>query len=439
MHDPNEDAIQRLEEWETILRGAAAIDRIKAARKLPSEPVPKHMDHPLLRSPLFAADAIVYLQPVLVDAIGANLPEDAWEYLSVPIQGTSNSIDVKNTPEYHIIREGHRGYNILEVLTTERSYVKDLTLIHIKLRGLLQEKNIVQQISLNKIFAGMEELYTLHTKFLARLEEILSPEQWISEESTLATIFLQFKEDMSQIYILYINSYSAAKKQLSDEENSNPDFKKFLAELQKTEEFRHSLKDLLVRPMQRMTKYPLLIREIDKRTPPEHPDAANLKSALEAMSDLASTVNNKMAEMVKVMALFEAFDATLNCPPTLLTSLRRCLISIDAQDRAGKQLHLFLCSDLLMVVSLQQKVFRRGDQKYRFVRWLDLLEMTVDDNVAPDVFRITLVEEPRNGSLTTPGSARIHEFKIDSTYPGSRRNDFMTSLMAELQRTRQGG
>ncbi|KAJ3106639.1 Protein T2 [Phlyctochytrium bullatum] len=383
---------------------------------------------------------------------------DAVQLLIEDVDGTSSSIDANNTPDNHIIHDDYRGHAILEVLTTERKYVDDLK----RLRGLLEEIKIMKQFSMSKIFAVIEELYILHTRFLARLEEMQSPKRWDSSGSMLATIFLQFvslcflllsilprpvvvhnkapqKEDMCQTYIQYVKIYWDAKKQLDDEENTNPDFKKFLAELQKTEGFGHSLKDLLVRPMQRYIKYPLLIREIYKRTPPEHPDAANLKSALEAMSDLASTVNNKMAEMVKVMALFEAFDATLNCPPTLLTSMRRCLISIDAQDRAGKQVHLFLCSDLLMVVSLQQKVFRRGDQKYRFVRWLDLLEMTVDDNVAPDVFRITLVEEPRNGSLTTPGSARIHEFRIESSYPSSRRDDFMTAFMDALQGVKQRG
>ncbi|KAJ3099829.1 hypothetical protein HDU96_010550 [Phlyctochytrium bullatum] len=437
---------RRFDELDVIQKAAQALAKLGTHHgAFDTEPMPKAMDPPLLRSPLFSADPILFLNPHLTDAIGGVLPEDAWEYISIPIQSSSQSVDVPNTPEYHIIKEGHRGYAIYEVLTTERTYVKDLAIIHITVRKMLQERNIISNISMNKIFSGMEELYLLHGRFLQRLEEILSPEHWSSEDSSLATIFLDYRfnkvlwemqrEEMARYYIIYINNYSAATKQISHEETNNPEFKKFLVDCQKSNEIKHGLKDLLVRPMQRMTKYPLLIREIHKHTSKEHPDGPNLKNALEAMSNLAATVNNKMAEMVKLISLFTAFDATLNCPPTLLSANRRCLISIDALDKANKPIHLFLCSDLLMVVTLQTKVFKQSQHKYKFLRWLDLLECAVEE-LQNDVVKITLSEEPRQGSLTTPGSARVHEYKIDSLDPGSRRVDFMRALFQELKRIR---
>ncbi|KAI8849910.1 Dbl homology domain-containing protein [Chytridium lagenaria] len=386
-------------EADVITKAAAALASLKQFTHFDTEPVPKGMDPPLLRSPLFSADAIVFLNPYLVDAIGATLPEDAWEYISMPIQGTSSSVDVPNTPEYHIIKEGIRGYAILEVLTTERTYFKDLNVIHNTIRNLIIERNLLSRISITKIFAGMEELYQLHNTFLARLEEILSPDQWIAEESSLATIFLEFKEEMAKHYIVYINNYSAATKQLSQR-------RRITRECTKSEEIKHGLKDLLVRPMQRMTKYPLLIREIDKRTSTDHPDSANLKSALDSMNQLATTVNEKMSEMVKLISLFQAFDATLNCPPTLLNSNRRCIVNIDAFDRANKPIRLYLCSDLLMVVTHQTKVFAKAQQKYKFLRWLDLLEMKVEE-LTNDIVKITLNEDARMGSLTTPNSPRV--------------------------------
>ncbi|KAJ3199610.1 hypothetical protein HDU67_002675 [Dinochytrium kinnereticum] len=155
------------------------------------------------------------------------------------------------------------------------------------------------------------------------------------------------------------------------------------------------------------------------------------------MSNLATTVNNKMAEMVKLISMFQAFDVTLNCPPTLLNSNRRCLISIDAFDRSNKPIHVFLCTDLVMVVTLQTKVFGKSQHKYKFLRWLDLLEMSVEE-LPNDIVRITLNEEPRMGSLTTPGSARVHEIRIDSLDPGSRRADFMRTFYSELNNIRQG-
>ncbi|KAJ3128978.1 Protein T2, partial [Irineochytrium annulatum] len=394
--------------------------------------------------------------------------------IPIPAVATAPSVDssVPNTPEYHLIKDGIRGYAVLEILTTERNYYKELGVIKNVGAGVfcdldcvsrtnvgsqickkrLEEREILSRISINKIFAGMEDLYDLHTSFLAKMEELLSADSWAPSETSIGTLFLEYvrsysvsvadiinatnnlqKEQMAKYYIVYINNYSSATKTMSEEETNNPEFKKFLIECTKSEEVKHGLKDLLVRPMQRMTKYPLLIRELDKKTADNHPDSANIKNALEAMSSLATTVNDKMAEMVMLISLFKAHDVTLNCPPTLLTSRRRCIISIDAMDRSNRHLHLFLCSDLIMVVTVQRKVFGAQQHQYKFLRWLDLLEVTLED-LGNDWARITLSEENRRAtSLTTPGFSNLFEFKIDGQEPGSRRMDFIRSLQSELR------
>ncbi|KAJ3165820.1 Protein T2 [Irineochytrium annulatum] len=444
----------------SILAAAAAMASVGTRPVvMEEEMLPRGLDPPLLRSPLYSADAMVLLAPHLIDAISGSLPSDAWEYMSIPIPAVAAapSVDssVPNTPEYHLIKDGIRGYAVLEILTTERNYYKELGVIKNICKKRLEEREILSRISINKIFAGMEDLYDLHTSFLAMMEELLSADSWAPSETSIGTLFLEYKEQMAKYYIVYINNYSSATKTMSEEETNNPEFKKFLIvsltsvniwdediddspqECTKSEEVKHGLKDLLVRPMQRMTKYPLLIRELDKKTADNHPDSANIKNALEAMSSLATTVNDKMAEMVMLISLFKAHDVTLNCPPTLLTSRRRCIISIDAMDRSNRHLHLFLCSDLIMVVTVQRKVFGAQQHQYKFLRWLDLLEVTLED-LGNDWARITLSDENRRAtSLTTPGFSNLFEFKIDGQEPGSRRMDFIRSLQSELRTVRK--
>ena len=50
------------------------------------------------------------------------------------------------------------------------------------------------------------------------------------------------------------------------------------------------LSSFLLKPMQRITKYPLLIGKILEYTPPDHPDHQNIKDALAKASELCNQV-----------------------------------------------------------------------------------------------------------------------------------------------------
>jgi len=51
------------------------------------------------------------------------------------------------------------------------------------------------------------------------------------------------------------------------------------------------LKGSLIKPLQRLTKMPLLVSSILKGTPSDHPDYADLKVSLELIQQVVSEVN----------------------------------------------------------------------------------------------------------------------------------------------------
>lgn len=51
------------------------------------------------------------------------------------------------------------------------------------------------------------------------------------------------------------------------------------------------LGSLMIRPVQRVMKYPLLLRELRAATPASHPDAAALRDALAAVRDVNVNIN----------------------------------------------------------------------------------------------------------------------------------------------------
>jgi hypothetical protein len=106
------------------------------------------------------------------------------------------------------------------------------------------------------------------------------------------------------------------------------------------------------------------------------------------MAGLATIVNDKKRQEEESTGLFEAFEQTKHCPPTLISHRRRMIIALDAIcPKTNRVVRLVLCSDLLMLSLVTNKPV----YSYRFLRWLDLLEIEVIDmhSINPNTIRIT--------------------------------------------------
>lgn len=141
------------------------------------------------------------------------------------------------------------------------------------------------------------------------------------------------------------------------------------------------------------------------------------------MSFLATTVNDKKRKEEEATGLFEAFETTKHCPPTLISNRRRLILNSDATcPKSNRAIRLDLCSDLLMISlvnnkrllssgsrsisGLQQFGQQTPDYEFRFLRWLDLLEIEIADMhaIKPHTIRITLNSTSSTSSL--PSSRR---------------------------------
>ena len=61
-----------------------------------------------------------------------------------------------------------------------------------------------------------------------------------------------------------------------------------------------SLDDLLIKPVQRIPRYLLFIKDLLKHTAASHPDHAPLQQALEELTGLAERVNESEREMARM-------------------------------------------------------------------------------------------------------------------------------------------
>ena len=124
-----------------------------------------------------------------------------------------------------------------------------------------------------------------------------------------------------------------------------------------------------------------------KKTPVGHPDYEDTKAALMAAERLAQIVDDKKRKEEEITNLFETYQKTKNCSPAFISHRRRLITSFDVTCPLLKgSFKLSICSDLLMVsISIGSSGFLdfgKADLEFthRFVRWIDLLEIEVEDN-----------------------------------------------------------
>ncbi|KAJ8265642.1 hypothetical protein COCON_G00147410 [Conger conger] len=193
-----------------------------------------------------------------------------------------------------------------EILNTERDYVRTLLFLQSAFLHRIQQTADDQQClspeNVKILFSNMEDILHVHQEVLAALESSLMPEP--QPQHALGHVFLKFKSRFS-VYGEYCSNHEKALRLLM-ELNKNPNVRTFLLHCmvlggKKTSEV--PLEGYLLSPIQRICKYPLLLKELLKRTPKKHLDYPAVEEALQAMKAVCSNINETKRQMEKLEAL----------------------------------------------------------------------------------------------------------------------------------------
>eukprot|EP00127_Corallochytrium_limacisporum_P005202 Clim_evm19s201 gene=Clim_evmTU19s201 len=152
---------------------------------------------------------------------------------------------------------------------------------------------------------------------------------------------------------------------------------------QRPELEKKTLKDLLIKPIQRSVQYKLCLEAIIKRTDVDHPDYEDLHKALRAFSAEASVVNeseSKGSSYKQMLTLAMEID---NLPPQTVTSSRRLITVADVKMLDPKPLagQLYLFNDLLLVALKNSLI---SNKNWKYAHSVPLTEIFVLEN-APSV------------------------------------------------------
>uniref|UniRef100_A0A8C5PPF8 Phosphatidylinositol 3,4,5-trisphosphate-dependent Rac exchanger 1 protein n=1 Tax=Leptobrachium leishanense TaxID=445787 RepID=A0A8C5PPF8_9ANUR len=258
-----------------------------------------------------------------------------------------------------------------EILNTERDYVGTLHFLQsaflqrIKQHATDKAEKISEE-HVKVLFSNIEDILMVHKEFLDALESILQPEPQTHHE--LGSVFLKFK-DRFCVYEEYCSNHEKALRLLM-ELNKIPEVRAFLLSCmllggRKTTDI--PLEGYLLTPIQRICKYPLLLKELAKRTSSKHPDHHAVLSALQAMKAVCTNINETKRQMEKLEALeqlqshiegWEGSNLTDICTQLLLQGPLLKISAGNIQERV-----FFLFDNLLVYCKRKSRVAGKKSTK----------------------------------------------------------------------------
>ncbi|KAL7748571.1 Guanine nucleotide exchange factor for Cdc42p [Sorochytrium milnesiophthora] len=199
----------------------------------------------------------------------------------------------------------NRDKVMLELLETERKYVADLEFLQTYMKYLI-DHDVLPPDQIPLIFANLNALVDFQRKFLILLESILGgngnftgtglgldptgADMEVSATDTtdvvagrIGSLFEQI-EKLFSVYETFCANYKTAADLVLDQAPA----------LQKAAEIvepTYELPSLLIKPIQRVCRYPLLLGELLKQTPPEQYCYEQLQRGLDAIKRVTDRVN----------------------------------------------------------------------------------------------------------------------------------------------------
>lgn len=179
--------------------------------------------------------------------------------------------DVETDPRSKVVRE---------MIETERKYVSDLETL-LQYRKELLKSEMVTSETINLLFPNLNEIVDAQRRFLVGLE---CNGQVPHRFQRIGSVFLHAASTYFEKYEAWSTGHAAAIKCIEAEAVNLDRSSRLIAA-------NHELQSFLIKPVQRLCKYPLLFSELLKYTEASWPNYNELQTALSAAKDVAASVN----------------------------------------------------------------------------------------------------------------------------------------------------
>ncbi|XP_069802359.1 rho guanine nucleotide exchange factor TIAM1 isoform X2 [Dendropsophus ebraccatus] len=206
---------------------------------------------------------------------------------------------------------------ICELLETERTYVKDLNCLMERYLKPLQKETFLTQDELDVLFGNLVEMVEFQVEFLKTLEDgvrlvpdldkLEKVDQFKKVLFSLGGSFLYYA-DRFKLYSAFCASHTKVPKVLV-KAKTDQNFKAFLDAQNPKQQHSYTLESYLIKPIQRILKYPLLLKELYSLTDAESEEHYHLDVAIKTMNKVASHINEMQKIHEEYGAVFDQLIA----------------------------------------------------------------------------------------------------------------------------------
>ncbi|XP_036976146.1 active breakpoint cluster region-related protein isoform X1 [Acanthopagrus latus] len=283
-------------------------------------------------------------------------------------------------------------------LASEEIYINQLEALLLPMRPLKATATTSQPVltiqQVETIFYKIQDIFEIHKEFYDAL--LPNIQQW-DEKVTVGHLFQKLASQLG-VYKAFVDNYKVALETAEKCSQANSQFQK-ISENLKVKGPKDSkdcttivtMEALLYKPIDRVTRSTLVLHDLLKHTPKDHPDFPLLQDALRISQNFLSSINEEI----------DPRRTAVTTPKGEARQLVKDGFLVEVSESSRKVRHVFLFTDLLLCAKMKKTAVGRH-QQYECKWYIPLADLTFQ----------TLDESDTSHSIQVLPEHEIEEMKI---------------------------
>ncbi|XP_008279632.1 pleckstrin homology domain-containing family G member 3 isoform X2 [Stegastes partitus] len=273
---------------------------------------------------------------------------------------------------------------VMEIIETERMYVKDLrSIVEDYLAHIIDMSNLpIRPEQVCSLFGNIEDIYEFNSELLQSLD------MCENDPVAIAQCFVN-KSEYFEIYTQYCTNYPNSVAALTDCMRSKT-LAKFFRDRQATLKRSLPLGSYLLKPVQRILKYHLLLQEIAKHFDPDEEGYEVIQEAIDTMTGVAWYINDMKRKHEHAVRVQEIQSLLINWKGSDLTTYGELVLEGTFHVlRAKNTRTLFLFEKMLLITK------KRGEHYVYKIHISCSTLMLLDSAKDPLLFSVIHFKRPK--------------------------------------------
>uniref|UniRef100_A0AAQ4RSS0 Uncharacterized protein n=1 Tax=Gasterosteus aculeatus aculeatus TaxID=481459 RepID=A0AAQ4RSS0_GASAC len=266
-----------------------------------------------------------------------------------------------------------RRFVLNELIQTEKDYVKDLGIVVECFMKKIEEKGVPDDMKGKDkiVFGNIHQIYDWHRDFfVGELEKCLEDHEHLPE------LFIKHERRL-HMYVIYCQNKPKSEFIVAE-------YDTFFDAIQQESQSRFTISDFLIKPIQRITKYQLLLKDFLKYSSKAGIDCEQIEKAVDLMSQVPKLCNDMMN-----LGRLQGYEGKLMCQGKLLQQETFFVIEQDTGVLSrSKERRVFLFEQIVIFSEL----LRKGSSTpgYQFKKSIKVCFLGLEESVDNDPCKFVL-------------------------------------------------